>query len=55
MGEVAEDMLDGTCCQYCGVWHDDILAEAKSTETDGNFTPQGFPWTCKDCKEDSDG
>jgi len=48
MGEVAEDMLDGTCCQFCGVWHDDILNEL----LDENYMPQGFPWTCKECDDE---
>lgn len=48
MGEYAEDLMDGTCCQYCGVFHDDVFKEP----LDEPFIPQGFPWTCSDCKED---
>lgn len=51
MGEVADDMIDGTCCQFCGVWHPDILA----TKEGEVFTPQGYPWTCDGCKDDDDG
>lgn len=45
MGQVAEDMLDGTCCQFCGVWHTEIFNDDTFI-----FTPQGFPWTCPDCE-----
>ena len=37
MGEYAEMMLDGTCCQYCG----------QPIDTDA-----GFPQTCRDCAAD---
>jgi len=55
MGDVADDMLDGTCCQFCGVFHDDIMNVSdeeieKSREKPIKWVPQGFPWTCKDCK-----
>lgn len=36
MGEVAEMMLDGTLCQFCGVYIGEDV---------------GFPVTCPDCKE----
>jgi hypothetical protein len=48
MGEVADDMLDGTCCQFCGVYHPEIF-EGDSSKF---FIPQGFPWTCNECEED---
>ena len=38
MGEVAEMMLDGTLCQYCGVYLD-------------NEDPGGFPESCEDCQK----
>lgn len=25
MGDAADDMLDGSCCEQCGVWMDDII------------------------------
>ena len=55
MGEIAEMMLDGTMCECCGVWHDDILANVEGGDKDGKggtveFTPQGYPWTCSDCR-----
>lgn len=43
MGEAAEDMLDGTCCQGCGEWMDDILA--------GEDAP-GYPRWCERCQPD---
>jgi hypothetical protein len=48
MGEIAEMMTDGTMCQYCGVWNDEITEGGP----DEVFEPQGYPWTCDDCKED---
>lgn len=38
MGEIADAMLDGTLCQYCGVWIDDDIG--------------GFPRSCGCEKED---
>lgn len=54
MGEVAEDMLDGTCCQYCGEWHPDIMDMAENE--DGSpvvWSPQGFPYTCAGCAKET--
>lgn len=43
MGEIADMMLDGTMCECCGVWMDDILA--------GEEAP-GFPRYCsRECAE----
>jgi predicted Zn-ribbon and HTH transcriptional regulator len=39
MGEVAEMMLDGTLCQYCGAYLDDSIGY--------------FPQSCPDCKKES--
>lgn len=37
MGEIADDMLDGSSCSNCGIY----------------FTgSDGFPVLCRDCKED---
>lgn len=41
MGEIAEAMLDGTLCQYCGVW----MGHRP------NEPPPGFPMTCNACKQ----
>lgn len=40
MGQIAEDILEGWCCAYCGVY----------------FTePHGYPVVCEDCyADDSD-
>ena len=43
MGDAAEDILDGTCCQQCGEWMDDIL--------NGSHAP-GYPRTCAACGGD---
>jgi hypothetical protein len=40
MGEAAEDILDGMCCQECGEWFDDII--------NGEEAP-GYPRTCERC------
>lgn len=40
MGEYAEMMLDGTCCESCGEVFDDILCGAEIP---------GFPRMCKTC------
>ena len=40
MGEYADDLIDGTVCQECGVFFDDIL--------DGH-EPPGYPRTCGEC------
>lgn len=37
MGEVADDMLDGTCCQVCGMFMDEAA---------------GYPVTCGGCSDD---
>jgi len=45
MGEAAEDMLDGSCCEWCGEWFDDVLNGAK---------PPGYPRYCDACTEEED-
>ena len=60
MGQVADDMLNGTCCQYCGVWHTEITDGISDDWKKGDevpvieWEPQGFPWTCPDCEDDDD-
>lgn len=44
MGQVAEDMVDGTCCQYCGCFFVD--------NEDGSLYTHGFPVVCWDCWDD---
>lgn len=56
MGEAAEDLLDGTCCQFCGVWNDEILELAAEIGEGAElpvWEPPGFPWTCAGCREES--
>lgn len=56
MGEVADDMLDGTCCQSCGVWNDDLVKSGEGWQ-EGDpprpWSPPGYPWTCPDCKAEN--
>ena len=33
-GDMADDIIDGACCQICGVYFDE---------------PTGYPTTCNDC------
>lgn len=40
MGEAADDMLDGLCCEGCGEWFDDIHNGAEAP---------GHPRRCKRC------
>ena len=41
MGEAAEDILNGLCCQVCGAYMED-------------FEAPGFPRTCGDCQVDEE-
>ena len=41
MGEAAEDILDGTVCECCGEFFDDII--------NGEEQP-GFPRRCRSCE-----
>lgn len=43
LGEVAEMILEGVLCQYCGVVLDDIVAGEEAS---------GYPRVCEDCEED---
>lgn len=40
MGEIADMILEGELCQYCGVYLDDSRGE--------------FPQSCKDCEKEAD-
>lgn len=48
MGEIAEDMIDGTCCTLCGQY----FVYKKKPEV--LFT-HGYPVACKDCYDPEDG
>lgn len=41
MGEMAEAVLNGEMCEWCGVW------------LDGE--PAGYPQLCPDCQKEKDG
>ena len=45
MGDAADDMLDGTCCERCGEYFDDV--------PDGR-DPPGHPRTCRSCQIEED-
>ena len=40
MGEIAEDMVDGTCCMECGCYFQD---------SEGHLFTHGYPVICKEC------
>ena len=42
MGEIAEDMVDGTCCQWCGMYFED-------KNSPNELPTHGYPVVCKDC------
>ncbi len=51
MGEIAEMMLDGTLCEGCGVFMEDLAPE---NEGDQILDPPGSPRRCDDCEPASD-
>ena len=42
MGQIAEDMADGTCCQWCGMYFED-------KDNPDILPTHGCPAVCKDC------
>lgn len=42
MGEIAEDMIDGTACQWCGLYF----------QKDGEIFIHGYPVVCHGCFKD---
>jgi len=42
VGEIAEDIVDGTCCTYCGMYFQD-------PEDPEKVYTHGFPVACKSC------
>lgn len=48
MGELAEDMIDGSCCSLCGCY---FIAENK----DDLVYTHGYPVACWDCWEEDCG
>ncbi len=54
MGEIADQMLDGTMCQVCGEWMPDFITflEVNSDENGvvtKEWDPPGYPQTCTGC------
>lgn len=45
MGDITEDMLDGTCCQLCGQYFQN------SNNPNKTYT-HGYPVLCKECYDD---
>jgi hypothetical protein len=41
MGDAADDVLDGLCCEGCGEWFEDVLNGAEAP---------GFVRRCEACK-----
>jgi hypothetical protein len=42
MGQIADDMVDGTCCQACGQYF----------EKDNKGFTHGYPATCWECYDE---
>lgn len=45
MGEISEDMLDGTCCSLCGCYF-------IKNKNDEYLYTHGYPVVCWDCYND---
>lgn len=58
MGEMAEDIIDGSCCALCGCY---FIGESKEeykneSNPEGNsILSHGYPVACKDCWEEDCG
>lgn len=50
MGQIAEDILDGSCCELCGCYFEHNKKNEKG-ESIGIYT-HDFPVTCWDCWKD---
>ena len=58
MGEIAEDMIDGTCCSLCGMYFmTEENQEKLGTEKESEATlfTHGYPVVCWDCYEEDCG
>ena len=51
MGQIAEDMLDGSCCQLCGCYFNFAGNEMDGVEQDGIYC-HDEPVVCFDCWKD---
>ena len=54
MGEAADDALNGTVCQLCGEFNDDLIAHLEKHAPGGGeckvpWDPPGYPFTCVGC------
>lgn len=47
MGEVAEDMIDGSCCALCGCYFQDT-GSSKDEDSPLVFS-HGYPVACRSC------
>jgi hypothetical protein len=50
MGDIAEQMLNGTLCQCCGTLMEDLIQEGTNVLKE----PPGCPRTCEDCNNEED-
>jgi hypothetical protein len=50
MGEIAEDMLDGSCCSLCGQYFEHPKKDKKTGESIGIYV-HDYPVACKECWE----
>lgn len=46
MGEIAEDIIEGTCCSWCGLYF-------QSPDNPDELYSHGYPVLCKDCYKNS--
>jgi ribosomal protein S27E len=46
MGQIAEDMLDGSCCSLCGQYFE---------HPKGGIYVHGYPVVCDDCYDENCG
>ena len=48
MGEIADDMVDGTCCSICGQYF-------KDPDKENSSYTHGYPVACWDCWDNDCG
>lgn len=56
MGQIAEDMMDGTLCQSCGALNDDFIAAGEKQAPKGGvvqWDAPGHPITCAACRREN--
>jgi len=55
MGEIAEDILDGTCCAICGMYFIDEQNQEKmgtDKQNEAILYSHGYPVACWDCYDE---